>query len=61
MNSGIRLLNKFVGKEQVKKKFVKSLDGHCKKGHSCRTEEEKFSIMKIDVPNTKSVINYVLQ
>ena len=46
-------LIKFRGKERTRKVFLHTKDGCCTKGHSVRTDEVEFEVIKIDVPSTK--------
>ena len=46
-------LIKFRGKERTRKVFLHTRDGRCTKGHSVRTDEVEFEVIKIDVPSTK--------
>ena len=48
----LSFLIKFKGKERTKKVFLHTRDGCCTKGHSVRTDEVEFQVIKIDVPST---------
>ena len=54
---GLRLMNKFSGKEKNEKKFINTTLGACKKGHFARTEEENFKVIKLTVPASSKEIS----
>ena len=49
---GLGLIGQFYGVEKNEKKFLHTKDGKCGQGHSTRTEEESFQVMKLTVPDT---------
>ena len=52
-----RFESKFQGNEQTRRKFLNSTDGCCQQGHVSRTEEERFRVIKIDVPASNRVLS----
>ena len=53
----LSFLIKFRGKERTRRVFLHTRDGCCSKGHSIRTDEEEFQVIKIDVPSTNRVLS----
>ena len=53
----LSFLIKFRGKERTRRVFLHTRDGCCNKGHSIRTDEEEFQVIKIDVPSTNRVLS----
>ena len=52
-----RFMSKFRGREENKKTFLYTKDGHCIHGHLPRTEQEDFQVIKLDVPSTNRLIS----
>ena len=51
-NQGLTLINKFYGLEKNRKAFLHTIDGNCNEGHTPRTEEENFQVLKLAVPES---------
>ena len=47
-----RIMKKYWGKETNRKLFLNTVNGACKQGHEPRTEEEKFRVIRLSVPDT---------
>ena len=55
--NGLRLINKFVGREKIEKKFLNNNNGQCKFQHVIRNEEEDFKVIKLCIPSTNKALS----
>ena len=54
---GLRMVSQLYGMEKNEKKFLHTRSGECSQGHSARTEEESFQIMKLSVPESNKELS----
>ena len=56
-DDGLRVIGQFYGIEKNEKKFLHTKSGECSQGHSARTEEESFQIMKLTLPESNQELS----